>query len=688
MSKGVKAISVMMVFFCLGSLVSNVNAYGPTHPSVNTVVAGGPYRCSEITCSELTGCYPDKGWSNYVPGTCSGSDVDAEGYSISFMNWMNEHIDYQYWGRTMLARYYTRNQPLGEYYVIQSDIFGSPRYNDLINYFQSRGFNPEDAFTHWNKNTVQTAGSPPISYLMPGWDPLNDPGGDYTRNWSSDYSKTNNDFTINYSSNSITHSGKNWTANQWAGDIVRLGWGSFDDTKIDFTVASNTSNTIYVSGTIPNRTYLYYFVDDKDAPNHNAVAKIKFDSRMYAHGWSSGSPSADFSGIRFDISNENVRNWTAGYLSNLLKAQREGPNAYNGPLSVQEDDIKLGLGGDNQFMTDISWTEIQNRILEPGMKNSPNLNFTNSLKLTYQKTRQSMTANVSGISYLCGNIGGRVGTYPDRMDPIIEEMDCIFNEGFVSTQWGAFATLKTGLEKYQSWGKISFIHASTGLDRIYSLAAYYIVKDANTYYMYDTNPDYGVRLGNPDNWWYGLMEVDIGMPSGPANTIAVGSSQAWQRDFTKGKVFLKPTGNGSTMTINLGGSYYRLDVSGNPIGGAITSLTLNENEGAVLVPTSDVNDEKNPIPLSFELPQNYPNPFNPTTQINYQIPEDEYVSLEIYNVLGQKVKTLVNQNQTAGKHTIIWEGKDNQNQELPSGIYFYRLKTKQNVETRKMVFLK
>ena len=121
----------------------------------------------------------------------------------------------------------------------------------------------------------------------------------------------------------------------------------------------------------------------------------------------------------------------------------------------------------------------------------------------------------------------------------------------------------------------------------------------------------------------------------------------------------------------------------------ITKTNFTPYQGTIKVSsTAGVGENQDPVPLSFELSQNYPNPFNPTTQINYQIPEDEYVSLEIYNVLGQKVKTLVNQNQTAGKHTIIWEGKDNQNNELPSGTYFYKLKSNNNRETRKMLLLK
>ena len=87
--------------------------------------------------------------------------------------------------------------------------------------------------------------------------------------------------------------------------------------------------------------------------------------------------------------------------------------------------------------------------------------------------------------------------------------------------------------------------------------------------------------------------------------------------------------------------------------------------------------------IKYELSQNYPNPFNPQTMIRYGLPEDAQVRLVVYNVAGQKIKTLVNEEQEAGYHECIWDGKD-----VASGIYFYRLQAGDFVQTRKMVLLK
>ena len=90
----------------------------------------------------------------------------------------------------------------------------------------------------------------------------------------------------------------------------------------------------------------------------------------------------------------------------------------------------------------------------------------------------------------------------------------------------------------------------------------------------------------------------------------------------------------------------------------------------------------------FSLGKNYPNPFNPETDISFSLPERTQVSLIIYNVLGEKVKTLVSGDMDAGTHTIHWNSRDEAGNSIASGIYFYRLKTESFDQTRKMVLMK
>ncbi|CUS96985.1 FlgD immunoglobulin-like domain containing protein [Candidatus Chrysopegis kryptomonas] len=94
------------------------------------------------------------------------------------------------------------------------------------------------------------------------------------------------------------------------------------------------------------------------------------------------------------------------------------------------------------------------------------------------------------------------------------------------------------------------------------------------------------------------------------------------------------------------------------------------------------------IPDKFELYQNYPNPFNPSTSITFDLPKDEFVTLKIYNVIGQEVRTLVNEFRNAGRYTVVWDGKDNFGKVVPSGIYFYRMTAGSFNKTMKMVLAK
>jgi hypothetical protein len=88
------------------------------------------------------------------------------------------------------------------------------------------------------------------------------------------------------------------------------------------------------------------------------------------------------------------------------------------------------------------------------------------------------------------------------------------------------------------------------------------------------------------------------------------------------------------------------------------------------------------IPTKYGLFQNHPNPFNPATTIRYELPRAAYVSLKIFNVLGQKVAVLVDRHEEAGQHRVVWNGN------APSGIYFYRLQADKYVETKKMILVK
>jgi flagellar hook assembly protein FlgD len=93
--------------------------------------------------------------------------------------------------------------------------------------------------------------------------------------------------------------------------------------------------------------------------------------------------------------------------------------------------------------------------------------------------------------------------------------------------------------------------------------------------------------------------------------------------------------------------------------------------------------ENKKIPLAFSLSQNYPNPFNPTTTITYSLPKAAHVNLKIYNLLGREVATLIDQQMPAGMHQVTWKA-----QNVPSGVYFYRISVDNDSRTNKMILLR
>jgi hypothetical protein len=94
------------------------------------------------------------------------------------------------------------------------------------------------------------------------------------------------------------------------------------------------------------------------------------------------------------------------------------------------------------------------------------------------------------------------------------------------------------------------------------------------------------------------------------------------------------------------------------------------------------------LPDEFSLSQNYPNPFNPMTVIEYSLPHACNVRLQIYNILGRRVKTLVNDYQSAGYYSICWDGNSRNGRAAASGVYFYRINAGDFIESKKMLLLK
>jgi hypothetical protein len=134
----------------------------------------------------------------------------------------------------------------------------------------------------------------------------------------------------------------------------------------------------------------------------------------------------------------------------------------------------------------------------------------------------------------------------------------------------------------------------------------------------------------------------------------------------------------------------------NGVGTIIGSLGMQNILGLAYTessPTSVEDEIDNNIPTEYALYQNYPNPFNPTTRIDFSLPAESNVKLVIYNILGQEIIQLVNNQMSAGNHSVTWNADDAGGNQLTSGIYLYKLTTSgvnggEFQDIKKMILLK
>ncbi len=115
------------------------------------------------------------------------------------------------------------------------------------------------------------------------------------------------------------------------------------------------------------------------------------------------------------------------------------------------------------------------------------------------------------------------------------------------------------------------------------------------------------------------------------------------------------------------------------------SLVTHPGDATDYPATSAIDDG---IPFMYALGYNYPNPFNPSTMITYNLPITSHIVIDVYNVLGEKVATLVNENASRGSYVTIWNGQDDLGKQANSGIYFYRMSTGDFSSTKRMVLMK
>ncbi len=116
----------------------------------------------------------------------------------------------------------------------------------------------------------------------------------------------------------------------------------------------------------------------------------------------------------------------------------------------------------------------------------------------------------------------------------------------------------------------------------------------------------------------------------------------------------------------------------------IDGIRVATNWGLAVTGTAtDVEENNSVLPTKFDLSQNYPNPFNPSTTIKYQVPQNSFVSVNVYDVLGNEVRTLVREEKAAGSYELRFDAGN-----MPSGVYFYKIQAGNFTQTKKMILMK
>ncbi len=208
-----------------------------------------------------------------------------------------------------------------------------------------------------------------------------------------------------------------------------------------------------------------------------------------------------------------------------------------------------------------------------------------------------------------------------------------------------------------------------------------------------------IRIDNKgDTLWTNTIrgeEEDTFLSAAETNDggfILAGYSESYNEDYYDEIWFTKINSEGDTLWSKASSMRGELrDIKQTEDGGFLVAGFIGYSQSGNLAKfNQNITTSATPAtePVSFKLKQNYPNPFNPSTRISYSLERSSNVSITVYNMLGEKIKTLVNGTRNAGSHTVVWNGTDQMGAQVSSGVYLYRLTADQRSVTQKMTLIK
>ena len=289
----------------------------------------------------------------------------------------------------------------------------------------------------------------------------------------------------------------------------------------------------------------------------------------------------------------------------------------------------------------------------------------------------SGSVEVGDVSFLVNYLyGGGPRPFPYSLgevngDGVINVGDVSYLVSYLYRGGPPPAKLYVGASEYQA--SLSFGELKANTEDVFEVP---IICEAN-------GPVAGVHLGITCD--AGQIELLAPVLSGETKSIDLFYTEDYRKigllDLTGEN--LVPTGRIIFLRFRSKGS------SGSELPLKINEAIFADPRGRILrVDVSQDLTSPSTKPKEFRLSNNYPNPFNPTTVIGYTLASDRNVKLSIYNLLGQKVKTLVDCHQQAGHKKVTWDGKNDRGDEVASGIYFYRLEAEEFTDVKKMILMK
>jgi len=283
------------------------------------------------------------------------------------------------------------------------------------------------------------------------------------------------------------------------------------------------------------------------------------------------------------------------------------------------------------------------------------------------------------IAYGSASFGKYTSFVNDWQDVSVNDNILFYDEAGWTSQWGFGTTTAWGMVKY------------TLTEDVYLNRIEFWTNDSPTdvdVYVYD---DYsGGTLSN-------LLTSELGITFDLAGYHSVQLSSPPEiltgDDIYVAVKFTNTTYNSPIVTDGNGPSETGKTYFSSNSATWIDVGTSFNHDVAIRVRTSptlavSVDEDDDLLPFNFELKNNYPNPFNPTTTIEYTIPIKSDVDISIFNLLGQKVNTIVEGEESAGEHRVSWDGTDFTGNRVASGIYLYRINAGDNSQTKKMMFIK